>query len=102
MNIDLLIHIGEISGGYITMCPKTVWRVNPDGELKDSYQRLTHVFEMPEQSFFEHYADTNCIQRTDFWTFVWKSYELYGQKCRKHFLFLMPGLLCRPLIVYLQ
>lgn len=51
MNIDLLIHIGEISGGYITMCPKTVWRVNPDGELKDSYQRLTHVFEMPEQSF---------------------------------------------------
>lgn len=52
MNIDLLIHIGEISGGYITMCPKTVWRVNPDGELKDSYQRLTHVFEMPEQSFF--------------------------------------------------
>ena len=66
VNIDLLIHIGEISGGYITMCPKTVWRVNPDGELKDSYQRLTHVFEMPEQSFFEHYADTNCIQRTDF------------------------------------
>lgn len=66
IDVDLLIHIGEVSGGYIAMRPKAVWRVNPDGELKDSYKRLTHVFEMPEQSFFEHYADTTCVQRTDF------------------------------------
>lgn len=56
--MDLLIHIGEVSGGYINMRPKSVWRVNPDGELRDSYRKLTCVFEMNEQEFFEHYVGT--------------------------------------------
>lgn len=56
--MDLLIHIGEVSGGYINMRPKSVWRVNPDGELRDSYRKLTYVFEMNEQEFFEHYVAT--------------------------------------------
>ena len=57
---DLVIHIGEISGDYPTFgqlrgrCE--VWRVNEDGELRDFLQRLTTVFEMPERSFFSHYA----------------------------------------------
>ncbi len=54
--VDLLIHIGEISGGYIGMRPKAVWRVNPDGELRDTYHKLTCVFEMEEQNFFAHYT----------------------------------------------
>lgn len=53
---DLLIHIGEVSGAYMAMLPKTVWRVNPDGELRDTYRQLSHVFEMEERTFFEHYA----------------------------------------------
>jgi 2-succinyl-5-enolpyruvyl-6-hydroxy-3-cyclohexene-1-carboxylate synthase len=56
--MDLLIHIGEVSGGYINMRPKSVWRVNSDGELRDSYRKLTCVFEMNEQEFFEHYVGT--------------------------------------------
>lgn len=56
--MDLLIHIGEVSGGYVNMRPKSVWRVNPDGELRDSYRKLTCVFEMNEQEFFEHYVGT--------------------------------------------
>lgn len=55
INVDLLIHIGEVSGGYIGMRPKAVWRVNPDGELRDTYHKLTCVFEMEEQKFFSHY-----------------------------------------------
>ena len=52
-NTDLLIHIGEVSGGYIRMSPRVVWRVSPDGELRDTYRKLTCVFEMEEQTFFE-------------------------------------------------
>lgn len=57
-SMDLLIHIGEVSGNYMGMQPHAVWRVNPDGELRDTYRKLTYVFEMEEQAFFEHYADT--------------------------------------------
>lgn len=57
--MDLLIHIGEVSGASISLRPQKVWRVNPDGELRDLYQKLVHVFEMPEQCFFEHYIDSS-------------------------------------------
>lgn len=54
--IDLLVHIGEVSGGYVCLHPKAVWRVNPDGELRDYYHKLTCVFEMNESVFFDHYS----------------------------------------------
>lgn len=54
--MDLLIHIGEVSGGYIGLSPKNVWRVNPDGELRDHFRQLSYVFEMSELTFFKHYA----------------------------------------------
>lgn len=53
---DLLIHIGEVSGDSSSIVAKQVWRVSPDGELRDTFKKLTNVFEMPEQAFFEHYA----------------------------------------------
>ncbi|PKH80797.1 thiamine pyrophosphate-binding protein [Psychrobacter sp. 4Bb] len=55
---DLTIHIGEITGDYATlkMAGKQVWRVNQDGEIRDTFRRLRYVFEMSEQSFFEHYT----------------------------------------------
>ena len=52
----LLIHIGEISGAYMTVNPKEVWRINPDGEIKDYFRKLTRVFEMEPETFFKHYA----------------------------------------------
>lgn len=55
---NLMIHIGEVSGDYSmdNLKPDEVWRVNPDGELRDRFKRLTHVFEMEEITFFQHYS----------------------------------------------
>ena len=72
-NMDLLIHIGEVSGGYIGVRPRAVWRVNPDGELRDTYQKLTCVFEMEERAFFEHYADAAVPARHDYLDTCWKA-----------------------------
>ena len=60
-DIDLLIHIGEQSGDYYTFYKfdkaKTVWRVSPDGELRDTFHHLTKVFEMSEEWFFKYYTE---------------------------------------------
>ena len=59
-NIDLLIHIGEEFGDDITkkelMQIGEVWRVAPDGEIRDTFGKLSKVFEMPEKTFFEKYS----------------------------------------------
>lgn len=54
--MDLLVHIGEVSGSYYKLRPKEVWRVCPDGELRDFFGCLTRVFEMEEERFFNSYA----------------------------------------------
>ena len=57
---DVLIHIGEVSGyGNNVAGSKAgeVWRVNEDGELRDPSHKLTQVFEMAEEVFFNRYAD---------------------------------------------
>lgn len=64
--VDLLIHIGEVSGGYVYLRPKAVWRVNPDGELRDYYHRLTYVFEMNEQVFFDYYSKVTSSPKEDY------------------------------------
>ncbi len=59
LQVDLLIHMGEISGDYYTigaLHPKEVWRVNEDGEIRDRFQSLTYVFKMKSTTFFEHYS----------------------------------------------
>lgn len=66
IDMDLLVHIGEVSGAYIGMRPKAVWRVSADGELRDTYKKLTCVFEMSEIRFFQHYAGDGKIQKTDY------------------------------------
>lgn len=56
---DLTIHVGEVSGDYysIKLVGKEVWRVSPDGEIRDTYNRLSKLFQMPESAFFESYKD---------------------------------------------
>lgn len=66
IKVNLLVHIGEISGAYMRMSPKTVWRVSEDGCLRDQYRRLTVVFEMPEQRFFEHYSMSVPVPKTTY------------------------------------
>lgn len=62
MKVDLLIHIGEVSGDTYTtgkLQPKVVWRISPDGELRDTFHQLRYVFEMGEVEFFTHYTVGN-------------------------------------------
>lgn len=54
-NVDLLIHIGEISGCY-KPSGKDVWRISEDGAIRDTFGVLSYVFQMPESAFFEHYT----------------------------------------------
>lgn len=56
---DVLIHIGEISGDYFTnaIMGREVWRVSPDGEIRDTFRKLRHVFDMPERDFFRAYSE---------------------------------------------
>lgn len=62
-SFDVIIHIGEVSGDYYTMRlmknTKQVWRVNPDGEMRDTFKKLSFVFEMTEQEFFERYSSNS-------------------------------------------
>jgi 2-succinyl-5-enolpyruvyl-6-hydroxy-3-cyclohexene-1-carboxylate synthase len=56
---DTLIHIGEISGDYptLSLSGHKVWRVNEDGEIRDTFRKLNYVFEMTEQDFFSSYCE---------------------------------------------
>ncbi|MDE6519945.1 MAG: 2-succinyl-5-enolpyruvyl-6-hydroxy-3-cyclohexene-1-carboxylate synthase [Ruminococcus sp.] len=54
-SFDLLIHIGDMSGAYMQILPHNVWRVHPDGEVRDTFKKLTYVFEMNELNFFKKY-----------------------------------------------
>lgn len=68
-NLDLLVHIGEISGEYgclRKLHPKCVWRVNEDGEMRDFFHCLQYVFEMPEQLFFERYSQKSDMSSHDY------------------------------------
>lgn len=57
-NLDLMIHLGEIAGMHPSAAPNEVWRVNPDGEIRDTFHKLRYVYEMREEDFFRHYV--NC------------------------------------------
>lgn len=50
--VDILINIGDVSAAYLGIDAKEMWRVNPDGELRDSFKCLTAVFQMEESIFF--------------------------------------------------
>lgn len=60
-NISLLIHMGEPTGDGATMNQlknvSQVWRVNLDGELRDTFKKITAIFEMSEINFFKEYNE---------------------------------------------
>lgn len=55
-DVDLLIHIGDITSSEYRINAKEVWRVDPDGEIRDTYRMLKAVFEMTEEQFFKQFA----------------------------------------------
>lgn len=72
---ELMIHIGTVSGSSAIFAPKTTWRVNPDGIVRDTFGNLEAVFQMEELTFFNAYnrlkEDTG---RTNFWE-TWSKEE---------------------------
>lgn len=54
--VDLLIDIGNITGASIEISSNEIWRVNPDGVIRDTYKKLTKVFQMEEAVFFNYYV----------------------------------------------
>lgn len=75
-DFDLMIHLGNISGAYLDVSPKEVWRVNPDGKICDTYKSLRYVFEMNEEEFFSHYVKNNSIGDTNYFQEWEKEYHL--------------------------
>lgn len=65
LNFDTLVHIGDVSGAYINVSARSVWRVNPDGELRDPFKVLKCVFKMREELFFEEYAPADQTPQND-------------------------------------
>ncbi|WP_272537580.1 thiamine pyrophosphate-binding protein [Providencia sp. PROV225] len=56
---DITLHIGEVTGDYplLGMAANEVWRISPDGEIRDTFRKLRYVFEMPETPFFQYYTE---------------------------------------------
>lgn len=69
---DVIIHIGNVSGTGINFSTKEVWRVNPDGEVRDTFKKLTYVFEMEEITFFRNYFEEDEIKNENLLN-TWKS-----------------------------
>lgn len=60
-NLDLVIHIGYISNALFSA--REFWRVNEDGEIRDTFKKMTKVFQMTELEFFEYYAGLDIVER---------------------------------------
>lgn len=68
-NPDLLIHIGEVSGDTYTtdhLTAKQIWRISPDGEVRDLFKKLSYVFEMDELDFFMRYIKSDFVDNAYF------------------------------------
>ncbi|MDO4988671.1 MAG: thiamine pyrophosphate-binding protein [Synergistes sp.] len=56
-DVDILIHIGEVSAYAAHPTAAKCWRVSPDGALRDTFKNLSCVFEMQEEEFFRGYIN---------------------------------------------
>ena len=65
LNADILIHLGEVSADLARMNIGEVWRVNEDGEIRNTFGTLSNIFEMPEEYFFKFYTPDKFETRTN-------------------------------------
>lgn len=74
--LDLLIHIGEVSG-TAHVNGRIVWRVSPDGEVRDTFKNVSDIFMMNEIDFFSHYTDDTAPGKTDFYRACQEEYNKF-------------------------
>ena len=75
LDIDLLIHIGEVSGDVANFKIKEVWRVSEDGALRDTLGKLSKVFEMPESFFFQSFTPSRYEPKQSYFLSCKEEYE---------------------------
>ena len=79
LDVDVLIHIGEVSCAAYSCRPKEVWRVSEDGEIRDTYRKLKNVFAMPIKVFFAHYVEGKASAKAEkYISFKKKEDEIYA------------------------
>lgn len=80
--MELLIDMGEMSGSYMGLYPDEVWRVNPDGHIRDTWKKLTYMFDMEEISFFNSYSKkkNDVIKNTSYYEECKNDYMLLYNK----------------------
>ena len=72
-DVDVAIHIGEVSGVCAGPSIKESWRVSADGMAKDLFKNLRYVFNMTEEEFFSHFPDTETTLSTIDLASEWRS-----------------------------
>lgn len=70
---DLVIYIGSISRYPSKMNEREMWRVNPDGEIRDMEKKLTRVFAMEEVDFFRSYTNQHTKKKNTGYAKQWQS-----------------------------
>lgn len=70
---DLVIYIGSVSRYNSGMKEKAMWRVNPDGEIRDTEKKLTRVFAIEETDFFRYYADLKKGSKSNSYAKQWQT-----------------------------
>jgi len=68
---DLTIHIGEVTGDYpsLRLVGRNVWRVSEDGEIRDTFKRLTKIFETNLISFLNNYISEDAKVKSEYYDF---------------------------------
>lgn len=69
---DLVIYIGSVSRYSSGMKEKEMWRVNPDGVIRDIEKKMTKVFAMEEVDFFRYYADQKAGKKQNSYARQWQ------------------------------
>lgn len=82
-HFDLLIHLGEISGDYLTfehIDAEHIWRVSEDGEARIRFGRLDYIFEMEVSTFLIEYTKNKMLVKTPLFNVINNEYEeLYSR-----------------------
>ncbi len=73
---DLIINIGNVSSMTFNKT-KAVWRVNPDGVVRDTFRKLNCVFQMSEIEFFEKLSFGNEKKQTTLYEEFAELYNTY-------------------------